>query len=142
MNPRLKPGENGNLIIEPLTAVKGTCLELPSHCEAIGMATARVFGRNRRPPVAASSLLITGSGETYVICGLAMMRMIDVLANAKSYSRSDQHVRNVMVATSEAGQTDGAGNAVSSYLDQAMIVVFIGNDRGHRPRLRAVTGRK
>src|SRR5438876_1554600 len=71
-----------------------------------------------------------------------MVRAIDITANAVPRGAANQHIREIVFAAGESRETYGTGNPVSADLHPAMIVVFVSNHGGQRPRLDTVPGRK
>src|SRR5689334_1683457 len=69
-----------------------------------------------------------------------MTFVIDVLADSESQSTARNHVRDIVIVSRDASDADGGRGCISSDLNAAMIVVFIGDDGCHGPCLGGMTG--
>ena len=67
------------------------------------------------------------------------MRMIDIMTDAVAHRAADQDIREEMVAPGETCNAYSAREPVRSKLNRSMIVVFVGNNGGQRPRFNTVT---
>src|SRR6185369_9193979 len=81
---------------------------------------------------------------TTVVFGkrLAMMCVVDKLADAETQSTAGEHIRNIMLVSRESRHANRTRNSIRGDLHGGSIFVFVSDDSCDRPCLRAVTGRK
>src|SRR6185503_15199243 len=81
---------------------------------------------------------------TTVVFGkrLAMMCVVDKLADAETQSTAGEHIRNIVLVSRESRHANRTRNSIRGDLHGGSIFVFVSDDSCDRPCLRAVTGRK
>src|ERR1700752_5418431 len=76
------------------------------------------------------------------ILRVPMTRFINISSNAITQSTSRDHIGEIVLVSREARDAYSTGDSICRDLNRARIFVFVGDDRGDRPHLCAVTGGK